>query len=447
MVTQHVVYVPTHRPALAAVETYMRECAHLSQQSDDPVPFLLVEATREPWVETHADLVHKLADELELPAYHLTVGAFEQFLQPVLAHLGASPGESLYLSRLLQPLGVAYGAGPNKAALVGAALGTTALHRRDSDTLPSFVDGLDRYPGELEIEAIGRPLGSVRLRDGGAADSPAPVGIVASAYHGDPAYDRRALFDAGAAFAREVERLDRPDADDAELDALVRRYLVDEPQRDYGDDDFFELDTTGRSEVGVSCLWGVWRELPEMPLRDTLGVDCVRKDLMDKLGRPVVFHSRKVDHRYDPFRSERQLGTTVEYALRDLRYILLWHVWDAHNRTLRAHPDMFVAPTGLLSNAAYADSFEQARRNVDRAALSRLVADFARIHAEAAHSAQEPLAEYLAATSASARATGEKLIDEVLSGIDDFCFLVRLWPRLIDAAQQCREHLAPFSAG
>jgi Family of unknown function (DUF6271) len=440
-VPQHLLYVPTHRPARDAAEAYMHECARLSGLLNAPVPFVLIEATRGPWVPQHGELLRKLSGELGVPAYHVTVDAFERFLGALLhRHLRASRGEALYLAYLLQPLGTAYGAGPNKAALAGAALGATVLHRRDSDTLPPSSHDMVRFPGELEIEAIGKPLRDVALRGDGSTDAHELVRIVASAYQGDPPHDRRTLFDAGVEFAREIERLGSPDASDEELNESIKEYFLDEPQRSY-DDDFLELDMTGRTEMGVSCLYGVWRELPEMPLQDTLGCDYMQKNLSYKLRRPVVFHSRKVRHTYESTRSARRAQVAVEYAMRDLRYLLLWRVWVAHNRNIEARPQAFLSPAGVLSNEAYADSFERARSDADRDALVEVITGFARVHEAAAKTAQGALADLLSATSAAAQRAGEKLIDEVLRGIDDFCFLVRAWPRLIDAAQQCQEHL------
>lgn len=430
---KHVLYVPTHRPAPEAIDGYIHEAAFLSELLGQTVPFVLIEARPGPWVEHHADLVRQLGSERGVRTHHVTPESFDRFLGAILARLGASHGESLHLARLVQPRGTAYGAGPNKAALIGAALGALVLHRRDSDTAPAVRDGVRRFPGELDVQAIGKPLRDVALR-GEIQDRGDIVYLAASAYRGDPPIDRRSLFEAGREFVRGLEALASPGASEADMNAFLDEYFIGEPGRDH-DEDFLQLDGTAKAEMGVSCLFQVWRELPEMPILDTLGCDYVHKNLLYKLGRPVVFHSRKVLHRYDVTRTGPRPEVAASYALRELRQLILARVWTGNKASLTT--GVLMSPDGRMSNEGFSFAMEQARASADRPALRELVGQFARVYGEAAAATTGDLAAMLAATATAAHEAGESLVDDVLTGIDDFCHLIRMWPRLIDCAQQC----------
>ena len=59
------------------------------------------------------------------------------------------------------PNGVAYGAGPNKAALLISSLDGSVMHRRDSDTQPLDLNKRKLYASEIEAMLLGKTLAQV----------------------------------------------------------------------------------------------------------------------------------------------------------------------------------------------------------------------------------------------------------------------------------------------
>ena len=453
----HLLYVPTHRPALDSVAAYVRETAFLSRLTRAPVAFALVEAQDGPWVQAHAHLLYELGQELNLDTYHITAEWFEGWLRVLLEELELPQAQADYFMRLLHPPGLAYGAGPNKAALLGAALGARVLHRRDSDTLPSrSAADVERYPVALELRAITRRLDQIRLRrpngdrDARGAppgrsslppvqlqDQPEPsatppedvVHLVATTYSGDPPVDHRALLEAGIEFPLRIEALSAPGQSAVELAAELQESLVAEPARNYPED-FLELDETGRVEMGASCSADLWRAIPELPMVDTLGSDDVVKNLLNVLQHPVIFHARKVLHRYDAERAAAKPDNIASYALCKLRQILL-------SRVLLSGAEGAQSSGLALDSTLLRELFARARAAVDPAQLRDVIAEFARVHATAANRTTGRVRDGLVSAAQAVERAGGQLIDQVLSGIDDYTQLLDVWPGLIDVAARC----------
>jgi hypothetical protein len=430
-------YVPTNRQCEPAIRYGVAECAALRDRTGAGHVFLLVEHQPGHYTRGHAELVRSLGQSLSVPVMHLTASSWLELSATIVRATGAGEPDQRRLHRLLNPRGTAYGAGPNKAYLVAAALGAENLYRRDSDHLPDYRDGEVAYPAILESAVIGRTL-----REAGSLANAAlvrddqwdkTVYCVGSSMFGDAPLDRRDLIACGEQFALDLQSLSHPGLSWGLLQEKMRNYLVDEPATRY-DDDFYELDLTGRAEIGVSCVRQTFRELPEMPMPSTLGCDYLGKNLLYQLGLPVVFHSRKMRHDYVAARKEQRNGAEhVDYAFRDLRYLLLRRVWNAHNQNIRRHTAAFVPLTGLIDGERYAASFEACLSEI--AELTRGIApDFAAIHRRAARAADGALSGRLNAVADAIDQRGASLAGEVENGIRDYCWLVRWWPRLVQSA-------------
>lgn len=434
-------YMPTNRPSVDAVRYAMQECALLHQSSGLEHMFILVEHDQSPHTDEHAEVLAQSAVEYQVPTLHVTTGLWEELLDQVLRELPGAEGHRERFLHLLSPSGVAYSAGPNKAFLIAAGLGVDTVHRRDSDHVPDLRDDGPAFPGVLESKAIGRLLGEVspvtNLASARVDRSSEPVYFVGSGMFGDPPHDRRDLLSLDARYVAQIEQLSSPGSSLDDLLEEVHNYFVDEPATRY-DNDFYELDRTGRTELGVSCLWRVFLELPEMPIRDTLGCDYFQKNLLYQLGRPVLFHSRKMRHAYDPERADGfVLDRFVDYSLRDLRYLILWQVWSAHNRFIRTHVSEYLRPDGSLDASRYANGLATAADHIlpDTAGIPESFAD---IYAAAAAKISGSQAERLLAVSNSARTLGPAAVQQVRQGIDDFVWLIERWGDLVSCAPALR---------
>jgi hypothetical protein len=442
-------YMPTNRPSMSAARYAMQECAVLQELSGQEHLFVLVEHDQSPHAGEHAEVLAQGATEYRVPTLHVTTERWNEILDRILREVPGAEAERDRFLRLLSPGGVAYSAGPNKAFLIAAALGVDTIHRRDSDHIPDLREDGPAFPGVLESGVIGRLLGEVspvtNLATARVDRSDEPVYFVGSGMFGDPPHDRRDLLSLDSRYVAQIEQLSSPDESLDDLLAEVHTYFVDEPATRY-EDDFYELDRTGRTELGVSCLWRVFLELPEMPIHDTLGCDYFQKNLLYQLSRPVLFHSRKMRHEYD---SERARGfgldRFVDYSMRDLRYLILWRVWVAHNRYIRAHVDEYLRPDGSLDASRYASGLVNAADHVLPDTVS-IPGGFADIYAQASANTSGSQAERLLAVSDSARALGPLAVGQVREGIDDFIWLIERWGDLVSCAPAVRGILERFTA-
>lgn len=431
------IYIPTDRPSTQAIDAALEECRVLAESTGQEYLFLLVEHRDAPHVGLHAKQLANAAGQAgSVRAVHVTPSAWERYLSDVLAQAW-DERDRARLTRLLSYPGVAYGIGPNKAALVAAALGIKVLHRRDSDHIPDHREDGIAFPGVLEALVIGRQLADVvphaAVNEEGARRR---VRFVGSSMVGDPALDRRDLLMVDPRLVAAIHQLANPAATAEELRSAVRRNFTDEIATRY-EHDFYRLDVRGDTEIGVSCMEGIFLQLPVMPLADTLGTDYVQKNLMYQIGWPVVFHSRKMVHRYAGGRSAREdVGAVTEYALRDLRYLILRRTRSAANEHLRTSPPVPPGDPDQLDLAAYADAWGAALSSEYPATLG-MSEHYAAIYRSAAARAEGRQRDRLAAVARAAEELGSGANRDVAEGIADFRWLLGQWERLVGRA---REH-------
>jgi Family of unknown function (DUF6271) len=444
-----ILYVPTNRRCLAAIENGMTECAVMAKATGEEYVFVLVEHADAPHVPEHAASLAKEAAASGIPALHLTVAAWKEVLEQILCAARLDKGDCDRARELLTRQGVAYASGPNKAFLTAAALGVDTLHRRDSDHLPDTENGRARFPGAMEVQAIGRRVREVTSLRAAESLTPQELGqeilFVGSGMFGDPAHDRRELITAGEEFGVRVLSLSSPWLSQESLLRDVRGYFTSEASVRY-DDDFFQIDDSGRTELGVSCLRRVFLHLPEMPIPDTLGCDYFQKNLLYQLSRPVMFQSRKMRHDHDTQRKQSTTAQFVDYSLRDLRYVVLWPIWSRHNENLRNAPPTFVRSDGSIDAAWYAGSFRRALAEKGPEAKGS-AQRFAEVFRDASRKVTGVSALRLRAVADAADNLGDNVVNQVSAGIEEYCWLIERWQNLIDAARSVSEAMTSHTIG
>ncbi|MGH3936171.1 MAG: DUF6271 family protein [Pseudonocardiaceae bacterium] len=431
-----ILYVPTNRSCVPAISSGTAECATLAAETHEEHLFLLVEHDDGDRISEHSAALDEDRSRHGVPVLHLTVSAWRRVLSGILAESGLDAADRDRAGNLLTRQGVAYGVGPNKAFLVSAALGVDTVHRRDSDHLPDTRDGGPTYPGLLETRAIGRPVREVSPITNADAVPPEQwdqiVLFTGSGMFGDPPHDRQELIAAGEEFGVRVLGLSSPWMSPENLLRDVRGYFVGESTIRY-DDDFYAIDDSGRTELGVSCQRRIFLELPEMPIPNTLGCDYFQKNLLYQLDRPVMFHSRKMRHSYDARRAESSVESYVDYSMRDLRYVVLWPIWSRHNENIRANPATFLRPDGSIDADRYVASF--------RSALAEKLPEakgvglkFAQVYRDAAAQVDGTRAARLSAVAAEAERLDVEIVGQISDGIEEFCWLTERWGALVRAA-------------
>lgn len=439
-------YIPTDRRCLPAITSGLKEAQNMS--ADAPCWFALIEHWDAPYVREHAHLLRRTASARGDRILHVTPSMWTAFLAEVLRRTSLRAGEREKITSMHLPRVTAYGVGPNKAALLAASANVGYLHRRDSDQVPDTRDGKPCIPCEPEVWATGRTVADVANRwqvdDTSTLDDEqhaAKVHLTGSALIGDVSLDRRDLDEVDPSLSARVHALAVPDAS---LEQLVSR-LQTKYQRDPNvryDTDFFQVDTTGSTEMGISCIADCFLHLPEMPMRETLATDYTIKNLLYQLGSPVLFHSRKMIHVYEDQRRVPDERAAARYALRDLRYMILRRVRADLNSEIKANPGRIVDRQGIIDGAEFAARYAD-HLDAVLPEIKDIPGRYAAVYAEAASRAAGTAALRLAAAHDAVIQAGDEPVTTVIEGIRDFRWLAERWTTLINAAAEV--HLTTYS--
>jgi hypothetical protein len=427
-------YTPTNRDCRAVLSERIEEVQWANERDPGSSIFCLIEHNLASSLSAaHLEAMRSARKGKSTPVLHLTSAARSEFVDTLIRATELTNDAKLRLDPLLNPAGVSYGAGPNTAYLLAATLGSWAVHRRDSD-VQLDKSRPNAYPIELELAAIGRRIEEIpyEIVGGGDGDHQRSVKVVGTGTFGDATFDRRDLFAAGDDFIVAFQRLGRPGIPDSEIRSEALAYLREEPEVRY-ESDFYEIDVDGQVEMESCCICQFHLVMPEMPT-DILGCDYMTKDIPWQVGELILYHSRKMNHIYNRERAEQvNLSESVEYALRDLMYIQMGRVWRTHNDRFRASPHRFFS-NGLLDNQLYARSFrDAAKEQADALRDVRVGAE--EVYSEAAMAAPDGAASRLARVSEAIHRSGSELDRHVVTAVDDFGFLVEMWPELIRSAQ------------
>ncbi|MGF7206588.1 hypothetical protein GGE65_001149 [Skermanella aerolata] len=431
----NLIYVPTDRQCADQVEQLAQEALLIRERTGSCLVALIEHADR-PWSGAHRDALAAARTRHGIDVAHMNWAGTAAFLRAVVDGAGLLANERERLLTLLHPREAAYGAGPNKAALLAAAVGARVLHRRDSDVRIDDRPGLGpAYPCVLELQAIDARVVELDLEVASGTLAAADiVSFVGTDAFGSAVHDRRDLLAVDVRHVVEIELLASPDASREALMRETDQYMVSGPDIRH-DRDFFEEDVNARTCVGASTIADIFLELPEMPIRGTLGSDYLRRNALRFLGRPIIYHSRKVLHRYDATRAGQcDLDAVVDYARRDLRHMIVWPVLVAHHRTLRARPADFLTTSGGVDTAAYLTSL-LAALEASMPIMTGMPTAFATIYRTAAGETDDAARRGRLLAVAEAVEHGPDFVEEVAQGIHDFAFLIRHWPALVASAR------------
>jgi Family of unknown function (DUF6271) len=403
-------YTPTHRRcerSFESVQTELKFARHVGET----MLFLLIEhnlSDADSW--SHA---RSLGSIDSANVIHLTSALKREWIRQIVNRLRVGPEASGLLMALLVPQCTSYGQGPNLAYLAARSFGAQVVHRRDSDvTLPHA----DRTAVEMEVRG-----GSLAATD---------IYVVGTGTFGDPTFDRRDLLAAGLEFLLDYQCLGNPNISRTQVRAEALDYLVDEPRR-YYDDDFIVQDMDWQVEMEVCAIGRMFELVPEMPTCDMLGSDYMVKDVAYRTGCPILFHSRKWEHRYEGSRRFRARDSDlVSYYLRDLRYLQFGRIWHEHWER---------RPIGYWTTTTF--SPEEFGRVFVEAALDIApeVADVrlgaARVYQDAAESAGGLAGQRRSTVAQILRREGNRFDKVVLDAARNYALLIEYWPSLMDAAE------------
>lgn len=435
---KHLLYIPTHRPCGDIIEQSAKEVKWAEEAAQLPTALAVIEhGLPHDHSKAHRRILEHLCEQgFQSPVLHITRTAAHNYILRLMQACTLPDEDRRRIQALLLPTALSYGAAPNLAYLIGSSLGCDTIHRRDSDV---YLDRSrpDLLPVELELAGIGKCLRDVTVDVDDVGPNPPvdverPVKLIGTTTFGCPTFDRRDLFEAGFEFALAFQRLGRPTSSLDEVRAELAFFLVEEPRVRYVTD-FLQVDVDGRVEMEACAIYEGFRLLPEMPAIEILGTDYMVKDILWQLHEPVVFHSRKLEHRYDPLRAAwSDIRSVTAYVLRDVRYLQMGRVWAAHNETIEGiWPELI--RDGDFDATRYASSFRralgEAKSEVERVRLGAV-----EVYHAASQATTGRLSERLWQIATAIESTGISLDNDVTTAVDDFTFLVERWPTMMESA-------------
>lgn len=415
----YAMYVPTSREALPAIENHLSEFS--SCRSTSKGVFILVENA----LDANAVLRHrKLLDawSADIDIVHFTETVQWSFVNHLMEGINDQR-----LERLLTCTDSSYGRNPNLAYLLSVSLGVRYLTRRDSDVYSHPIEG--ELPLALELNALGLSEPSKDYPLLGSSPQSTPF-VIGTGTYGDPTVDRRELFSTGMEAAVAFQALGRPGVSIERVREEALEYLVVEPARRY-DSVFYDW-RRQHIEMSACGLRDLFWQLPEVPA-SIIGCDYMNLDLARSVRLPVLYHSAKMLHQHHAGRN-LDISQRIKYRIDDLRYMQMGHIWRRHGERVRANPSSFWS-NGSLRSADYAQSFRDAAREA--------VNDLADVRLSAMEVFQSVASR--ASVDIRSRSFFGLLVEEisrcgahidssVSAAIDDFCYLVEAWPRLVERA-------------
>jgi len=263
----------------------------------------------------------------------------------------------------------------------------------------------------------------------------APILFVGSDYIGDPRIDQSELHELAPDLLVDLETIGNAAANREAVAVWATRYRTRHEAR-LEARVVLEADRAGKVVVGVSSVHRLFRELPEMPIKDTLGCDYCQRHLLHDLNWPIVYHNRAVDHRHTSDRDTRSdWYEFVDYHCRDARRRILLRVWSRHTRQGEAAGEHKSGDAdAIVDGAAYVRGWRAALTAYSPEELMLIPHQMSTVFSRAARLAGPTAGRKFDALATVLARRARDFVNEVAAGIDDYAFLVERWPVLIAAA-------------
>ena len=406
----HTYWIPTNRDAAVPVRSYLNEIDYWFRLTGESVPLFLLDSGDAAVERDNAGhIAQARAAYPHLTLHHVTLERQQAAVRELLRLADYPPS----LLDWIAPRGSNYGAVMNKISLFAAALGSSVIHRRDSDTR---LQENCPYPLEFEMQSLG-----------GQGRRPY---IAGSGYVGEWNLDLKPFLQVSPElFSRFWSNMGvDPSLHQSIYDWVDgnSRALYRADQVDYSNEQGFYMPDAGN--MAIRQLHLLFPSLPSNAMSSDYSVF----KLAGAFGLPVAYHQRRVVHEYHSGRK----ADPMPYIMSLVKYCDLRPVYMALQRQLKARADQGeLHLEGNFQDAAAAALSTLADADLPgrRQALARFVDGF--------------IGQLYAAEAAELSSR----LDEVLAGCrQDYrnhASLMRAWPRLVATAAREGAPLRAMLAG
>ncbi|MEV6054616.1 DUF6271 family protein [Streptomyces sp. NPDC052107] len=419
--------LPTNRACSATLTALHDEAAHATRRFGADVQLLILDSSDARTRAEHARVVAGLHPVTGVTVHHFDEDAQRTFLRRTIERAGlAEPGRLLHL---MLPPAVSYGACTNRAFLLAAALGCDSLHRRDSDSAYQLHAGHPVFPVHHELPWLGGPAAEATAAGLHTDLDPSllgrPVSLAGASFIGELSVDIGEIRHLDEGVYHDVVSLWAP----GDWPEERKRNLVEESFTGAGTAPFTGdratltvVDPMRVDMCNIAFDRAIYERIPLPPATDTIGSDYFLLHLVHDVGLPGILHNRHIENFHTP---ERRTDTGFPaYQRRFVKFLLSMLYFH------RVYDRMAVEGAGLLDERHQVRpdrivEFLRESTGLDRAEnvwrLDRVDTAYRKLGGRYANVASQ-LAE-----------VRDQLLDEAVSDIEDYAYLVEAWPALMEA--------------
>jgi hypothetical protein len=422
--------LPTNRACSAAITGLGEEAAYAVRTFGVEVHLLILDSCDEATRAEHARVVAGLPATPGVVVHHLDEEQQRTFLRRAIERSGAADGERML--DLMLPADLSYGACTNRAFLIAAALGCSAVLRRDSDCSYQVFDGEQVFPVHHELASLGRPateaVAAVTETDLAEDHAHRTVSMVGASFIGEPSVDIAEIERLDAGVYHDVVSLWGP----VDWSEEQKRQLVEESFKGAGTapftGDHSTLTRVDPMRVDMSNIGfhhDVYERIPLPPATDTIGSDYFLIHVVYDAALPGVLHNRHIENYYTPYRRTDE-GFRA-YQMRFVKFLLsMLYLNHVYARMGSAGPELLDEQEHVRGDAIAA--FLRESTGLDRTEniwrLDRVGTSYRKLGGRYAEFAD------------LMDARREQLLDEACRDTEDFAVLIDAWPALVRGARE-----------
>lgn len=297
--SNHIYIIPTNRLCVNSLESLLTEIILVEDKYDIEMKVVLIDSSHPKYASENREALLRMAENFKKSqAYFFTPEYLDAICEDTVNNV--CPDEKDILLRLLTGRKYSYGMAANRTFLVAALFDCDYLHRRDSDTFIQHLDdGRILSPLEIELKFLGRNILTLKdlVDDSYLFSSDETVYMVGGGYKGNWAIDYEDLVEDIDSLNKLIH-LAKPSMSCDEIKDYVNRKYINGCKEKY-ENDILSFSLSKFIDVGNFSLYKIYNFLPVSPAVETSGTDYFFHGILEQLGKPKLYHNRRVIHKYD----------------------------------------------------------------------------------------------------------------------------------------------------
>ena len=411
--------IPTNRPCIDGAASYVDDIKRVENEYKEKIEFLVLGNGSDEVEKKNSTDFDSYNSKNDFKIHYIPKKKQKEWLRKLVNEAAVDKKDDLY--RILEPdeTIINYGAVLNKSFLIGAALGATSIHRRDSDT--KNPKELDTYsPLEYEMKYLGKKYSDCEELK---FDSQDDIYFVGGNYSGEWAGDFSALYQKDPTLLYRHVALNFPGRPMEEIAELAeKRYgSIDKGEEK---EEPVKLVMDRMIELGNCGFYKIYEKYPVSPAARTTATDYFIHDLMFDSNLPNVYHNVRVEHYHTKERENSEWF--FDYHLRSARYKVYNRIMKRFFKAYREEYKSGNLMSGKELSKIMKDQFDKwDYKDEGTHVLKELQSIFL----------DSEIPEYVELSKRIAANT-EMILGDVVNGVKDFILLLDNWGELINTAKK-----------